>query len=285
MLCLIDIAINEVSLHSLLWHSSPEMATLPPSIIRLKMLNRTMEAGISYINILLQSSQESLYHLGLSTWSGWFYSVLVICKLVFLKENDRLGKGHVEDLAEEIDNLIPHNMEEVIAQGATSAAQAREGELGWDALTVARAYNVQSLFEEFMGKMRFTLPVGVGPWTIPKTSRDSLHSIACIQQTMLNGFTKRLNLLTSGTGSRDAQSTSTVTLDNSAAPTWQDQQPVLQQVGMGGLPFAGFMNFDSINFDGFTLPASSFPPQGGGQEMLQNWVWDMVMDDFTMPSL
>ena len=46
-----------------------------------------------------------------------------------------------------------------------------------------------------------------------------------------------------------------------------------------------FANFDSINFDGISVPTSmSYTPQAG-QEMLGDWMWDMVMDDFTMPTL
>jgi hypothetical protein len=226
----------------------------------------------------------------------WFYAVIVVCKLVFLHENERLGRTQLEDIPEEINNMIPENAETSL-QNPTSVDHANDS--GWDAMTVAREYDVQRLFERFMAKMRFVQPEGNAPWSKPKCERESLYSIGCIQQIMLHGFTKRIGRLASGnlTSHTDIDQsifhpgTAPNGLGYDSSTSAACQPPPLGAAGMQGaafnpmgLPFTNFMNFDSINFDGVTLPSSSLPPQAS-QEILGDFMWDMVMDDFTMPSM
>jgi hypothetical protein len=248
------------------------------------MLHRTMQAATSYISTLLQTPQSQLFPLGLGTWCGWFYAFIVICKLVFLQENERLGYTELDNLAEEIDNLIPQNTNTTDDKGNETVADGRADELGWDALAVAREYNVRQLLDDFTKKLHFTLPEDAIPWGKPKEERESLYSIGCIQYIMLHGFKKRIDRLASAT----TPGSTTEQPECILQEQWQPSQP-----GNNGprarpnevlaLPFSNFMNFDSLNFDSVELPTSTFPSQGG-QEMLGDWMWDMAMDDFTMPS-
>lgn len=193
--------------------------------------------------------------------------------------------------------MIPENAEHNL-QNTTNVDHANDS--GWDAMTVAREYDVQRLFERFMAKMRFVQPEGSAPWSKPKGEQESLYSIGCIQQIMLHGFTKRIGRLASGnlTTSTDNNhgifdpTTAPNGLDYNSSTTTTWQPPLLRTAGVQGaafnpmrLPFANFMHFDSINFDGVTLPSSSLPPQANQEEMLGDFMWDMVMDDFTMPSM
>jgi hypothetical protein len=282
MISLLDTGINEVSLHSSLWRISAQQTEAPQSLIRQKMLHRTMQAATSYMSTLLQTPQPQLFPLGLGSWCGWFYAFIVICKLVFLQENERLGRTQLENIAEELDNLIPQNTED---KGLANepGAEDRADELGWNALAVAREYDVRQLLTDFTKRLRFTLPEDDAPWHKPKEERDSLYSIACIQQTMLHGFTKRLDRLASV-----ATASSSPGQPAPSKESWQSSQPGnngprARPTEVLALPFANFMNFDSLNFDSVELPASTFPSQGG-DEMLGDWMWNMAMDDFTMPA-
>jgi hypothetical protein len=299
VMTLLDIGINEVCLHSSLWITSSQPATASRSLLRLKMLHRAMESAIAYIRILLKVPQPHLYRLGLGTWSAWFYSFVVICKLVFLQDNERIGETEVNGLPAEIDNLIPHNLapENLAPQepdGKEAYFASVDGEPDWNALAVAKQYNLRKLFEEFSTKMAFTLPEQSAPWLQAKAERDALYAIACLHYTMRQGFMKRIDRLGPG------ETVNTPTGQSVAepfAPTqnypppepWQSSQHnsggnVMPVGSTGALPFASFMNFDSINFDGITLPASNFQSQGG-EQVFGDWMWNMVMDDFTMPTL
>jgi hypothetical protein len=302
MLSLLDICINEVCLHSSLWTTSFQSATAPCSLIRLKMLHRTMEGATTYIRTLLQAPQSLLPQLGLGSWSAWFYAFVVICKLVFLEENERSGNTEVDDIPGEIDNLLPHDHvpENPITHSREDQPPSDKhvylGELadgqGWNALVVAREYNIRELFDQVMAKLRYILPEGSVPWRRAKEQRENLYAIACLHHTMHQGFTKRINQLalasaSSSTTIQSATGPTTSSRDYSSTERWQTLQSKsassIPPVGPTILPFANFMNFDSINFEGLTETASAFPPQG--EEILGDWMWNMVMDDFTMPIL
>ncbi|KAH7076804.1 hypothetical protein BKA63DRAFT_412401 [Paraphoma chrysanthemicola] len=245
------------------------------------------------VTILLRSNKtphHALVQLGLHSWATWFYAVIVVCKLVFLQENERLGRTHLEDIPEEIDNLIPQNMNAEPLSEYVSSLPADGEQSSWNALSVAREYGIRELFERFMDKLRFILPEGDLPWHRPKEERESLYAIACIQQVMLNGYNKRIDRLTAGpaTTVSNAQSTSRMDAHDVTHGPWQQS---VSNHGDGHAnavapvplaPYASFMNFDAINFDGIMLPTSTFPPQVG-EEVLGDWIWNLAMDDFTMP--
>jgi hypothetical protein len=177
--------------------------------------------------------------------------------------------------------MIPENVAASMHTGPHTAID----ESGWDALSVARDYNVQQLFESFMHKMRFTLPEGAAPWSKPRSNRDALYAIGCIQHMMLHGFTKRIGQLSAKAGASASYSAS-------SGHVWQPPEGMgasahVPPTGQMALPFAYYMNFDSLNFDSVNVPQASAVPgqQQVGQEMFGDFMWDMVMDDFTMPAL
>jgi hypothetical protein len=302
MILLADIDINEVCLHSSLWSISAEYSQTPVSLIRLKMLHRTMSSATSYFKTMLQTPESLLSQLGLGSWCGWFYVYVVICKLIFLQENELLGHTQVEDMSGEIENLAREpdsesEPEALMTHHSNNHDTTRSDTMavdlsGWNALAVVREYNLREVLDEFAKKLSFILPENSVPWQRPKEERENLYAIACLNQALLTGFKKRIDRRASSavdglaTGQQSAATSNMTPQDYASARPWQPQ-PILSDrpispVGNKILPFASFMNFDSINFDGVSLPASTFPPEG--QEMLGDWMWDMVMDDFTMPT-
>lgn len=299
MLCLLDIWIHECCLHGSLWQTSSKPEPTPPSVVRLKMLLCALNASKSYLETILQLSEQLLYQMALQCWTGWFYAVIVICKIVFLEDNERLGHTQFDSIPQEIDGLIPEILGHGNAQSEQSILPDPNKASNWLPLSVARDYHIQRLFERFMNLLSFTLPPECAPWTLPRDKRDSLHAIACIQHTMLHGFTKRIQRLALPNQSHgssdlhgeynDSQQTD---VDSSAKSvlnpsttmkvpySWPNEK-ITHPTVRSTLPFMDFMNFDSLNFQGVVLP-ESFPTQPNG---FDDWIWDSVMDDFTMPSL
>jgi hypothetical protein len=264
------------------------------------MLHRTLESAIVYLETLIQTPQPLLYQLGLGSWCGWFYVFVVTCKLIFLEENERSGHTDVEDMPGEINNLVPddivpkhlklHDVERNDSIAGVTGSNNPGGDSSWDALAVTEQYGLLQLSDRVMKKLTFSLPEDFIPWHKPREERDSLYPISCLHKIMLQGFAKRIERLasakatSSGTSytiaaaTAPAQSFSTTSAWQAPHTDSDDARRVL------GLPFSNFMNFDALNFDGVTLPSTTFP-QEGGQEMLGDYMWDMVMDDFTMPQL
>ncbi|EAT77398.2 hypothetical protein SNOG_15173 [Parastagonospora nodorum SN15] len=210
----------------------------------------------------------------LGSWTGWFYVFVLMCKLVFLEENERLGETEVDDLPEEINNLTPE------------ASGGMVTDPTWNAIALTEQYGLCQLSDQVMKKLTFSLPEDFIPWQKPRGERHSLYPVSCLHKIMLQGLTKRIERLkvtddTILTGNQAAAAPVASTLGSTTA--WQvphtnsdDARRVLT------MPFNNFMNFDSLNFDGITLPSTDFS-QGG-----QEWgdiMWDMAMDDFTMPQL
>ncbi|KAH7379244.1 hypothetical protein DE146DRAFT_682374 [Phaeosphaeria sp. MPI-PUGE-AT-0046c] len=226
------------------------------------------------------------------TWSAWFYTYIVICKLVFLDENERLGNTNVDDIPGEINNLLPHPLvpDNPVSGDANDPKQNFQAidysKPGWNALAVTNQYGLNEISERFTEKLQCTLAAGAAPWKKPREDRDSLYPIACLHNVMFHGYQKRLQRYRIAAGQTDcsteSQSTAlpTATLHgHHSIDQWQSSQ-ITPRV----LPFVSFMNFDSINFDGLAMPSSAFPMQGS-EDMLGDWVWNIAMDDFTMPSL
>lgn len=304
LIALVDVGIHEICLHSSLWNPLPRPATNSQSIARLKMLHRTMEAVTLYMKTLLNVSKSQLYKLGLGTWSAWFYAYVVICKLVFLEENERLGNTNVDDIPEEINNLLPNPLapENAVSEDTHDPKHVCQpadcSNPGWNALAVTHQYGLREISEQFTEKFQHTLSADDAPWIKPREDRDSLYTIACLHHVMFHGYKKRLqrHQLAMGLPADRSNVSSSAAMpmanpqDHHSIDQWQSSQIIPSESniepvgGTGVLPFASFMNFDSINFDGFTMPASALPMQAG-EDMFGDWMWNMAMDDFTMPTL
>lgn len=267
------------------------------SMNRVKALTRTMDATTTYLKTILQLEPKQLYYLGLQAWGGWFYSLLVMCKVIFLEDNERIGNTVMDDLTHEISGIFPENTDSAEPTNDNLRQSRRVAESGWQPVSVARDYNVQNLFDQYKEMFLFTLPPNLAPWTLDKSQRDSLHTLACLLHVMRAGFMKRIqrvdptaNIEASANvqpqNSRTAFPTS-VPPNNSNPlgpgqhrnlPSYGDEHPTVQS----SLPFLSTMNFDSINFDGLVIPGSVQQQQ---PNIMDDWIWNSMMDDFTLPTL
>lgn len=256
-----------------------------------------MNAALAYLNVLVSLPQQKLRQLAFQTWSGWFYAVIIICKLVFLEENDRNGTTQFFPIPQELDEMIPEHSDE---RNQAPASRGPSTQTSWTPLNVAREYDIQGVFDRFMDYMSFALPAADPPWVIPPNKQVHLYAIACIQRTMLQGFTKRIQRMSASANSEvpdptqpdcvaDANTTTSYTAgyNTSAPPNPPHAFFNLSNAGQthptvqSSLPFLNAMNFDTLDFEGITIP-SSYGMQASG---FDDWMWDTIMDDFSMPTL
>ncbi|KAF2008161.1 hypothetical protein P154DRAFT_392929, partial [Amniculicola lignicola CBS 123094] len=80
---LLDLWVHESALHGVLWDTPENPTSL--SALRITNLFRSVAAMKTIITTLLDVPQKSLYHLAFPSWSGWFYAIILACKLVFLQ--------------------------------------------------------------------------------------------------------------------------------------------------------------------------------------------------------
>lgn len=289
----LEIQIDECCIHSSLWRTYADGSTSPPSPFRLTMFDRTMRAAMAYMQILLDLDKADLFHLPTHVWTAWFHILIVICKLVFVRDSERMEDVPIEDLPAELINILPCDPPEEQHDATPGHQQGLEA--SWSPLAVARQYGVQAKFEQLMQKFRFSLPEGTGPWSIPIHERDSLHSVACIQQLSLHGFAKRIKrsqALTQNSMSNhkplsavDAQNAERINKvtgeshSNAVLAAFMDGQ-MMHPTVQSTMPFASFMDFGTMNLDGIELPGQ----YGVQQEHVNDWMWNTMMEDFSMPT-
>jgi hypothetical protein len=277
--------LNECSLHHSLWREKTSPSAFSLSPLRFKMMHRAMTASKSYMEILNDCPRSLLYQLSTTTWTTWFYIVAVTCKLVFLEDTETSADAHVVHLEGEIHNLFAED-----ERTSRRNLQSEDGTT-WDPVRVAKDSNIEQIFLTFRRQLEMALPLDSPPWTKTKKERDSLYAIACLHQMMMQGFTKRLHELvyptpTPNVGIVDLNPTQPFPALISSVHSSQDcRRPSETSSGattkLPQAPTASFMHFDTINFDGITLPpwmAMQYPS-------LDDWIWNTAVDDFTLPTL
>lgn len=167
----------------------------------------------TYLNKLLDTPQDSLHYLAFPAWSGWFYAVIVACKLVFLSYNEQPGQTSLDALPHELNNYLPNHFRPTKSHQISS--YPRKG--FWDPVSVAEEANILYLFQDFVDKMKFAFPPeDDGDCTVENIDRDPLFNIACLQRSLLNGFNKNMNEYMSRA---NAVNTNTTTIPSSRRPT------------------------------------------------------------------
>lgn len=306
-----------------------------------------------YLNTLLDTPQESLYHLAFPAWSGWFYAVIVACKLVFLSCNDHSGQTSLEALPHELNNYLPNHF------GSTKSHQMLlHSQTGsWDPVSVAKEADILYLFQTFVERMKSTFPPEDSDWTDENVDRDPLSKIACLQRSVLNGYNKKMNEYTSRANAANTNSTAipssrrpnahtnpnnraTPSNDTRTRNTGPQINPIadyiqarathptptpyhgmtvppsgqpavsggnhdgnptaflLDQIHKHPVPGLSIWNFNSVNFDSIEFNNDGVPAEkdvemegvelggeGDGASGFDDLIWDLMMQDFSMPSM
>lgn len=87
---MLDIVVHECSYHNSLW-KSPNRATLTHT--RARMLRRSFVASQTFAQTLLETPSCVLPRLTFVAWSGWFYSTLLVMKIIVLQQTGRSVKS------------------------------------------------------------------------------------------------------------------------------------------------------------------------------------------------
>lgn len=257
-------------------------------------------------------SQDALHHLAFPAWTGWFYAIIVACKLVFLEDNERRSQTDIESVSGEVSNLFCKFDEPPPYEPFKLPIEVNSNSL-WDPIAVARQAEVESLFDQFMKKMEFTIPSDPNVLNGRNPIFDPLFSMICLQRSLLYGFTKRMKehmaklpdaeernadvQRAASTGPPNAPSENdghsfvscSDVAGGSHVPTFPNEEPSpfvsqhtqtsLDHLRTHPAPLLSAFYFDSINFDTISPEDLQQTPQLWQDDML----WDTVMDDFTFP--
>ncbi|KAF2732906.1 hypothetical protein EJ04DRAFT_565645 [Polyplosphaeria fusca] len=287
--CVLDVWIHEFSLHRSLWDL--KTSSFPPA--RIKALSRIMNAIKIYMATFTIIPRDTLYHFAFPTWAGWFYSIIVACKVIFLGEHERRGHADVEGIMESLDSMyvFPDKDSETRSHGSAKASDtatdSHEPSV-WDALEIAKEMEITNSFERFLKTLRFSFAPGECEADLVEAKdklagrfdQDSLFIIACLQRSLLVGLRRKLNELKPKAVEPPSQASAQGEGPVSANNIGDIPRPIF---AAGTIPFVASMNFNSLNFDGIELPDPLLSQQQ--QFSYDEWVWDMMMEDFTIPPM
>jgi hypothetical protein len=165
----------------------------------------------TYLNKTIDTPQDSLHHFAFPMWSGWFYAVIVACKLVFLSCNEHPGQTSLDALPHELNKFLPNHFRSTKSHQTSSNPQRGF----WDPVSVAKEAGILDLFQNLVEKMKFTFPPEEDDCTDENLDRDPLFNIACLQRSLVNGFNKKMNEYTSRA---NAANKNTTTIPSSRKP-------------------------------------------------------------------
>ena len=246
----------------------------------------------------------SLYHLAFPSWSGWFYAIIVACKLVFLEEDERHFQTDLDSVSQEVSKLCTDEFARPRAVEPCKLPTETVTTSRWDPIVVAREAEVHSLFDQFIKKMEFTIPYHAHSldmdMDIKNLMFDPLFSMLCLQRSLLHGFTKRMkdhlaklpNPMATPDSSSQSATSSDEDMDARASisglpvgissfdPSSQTHYQAPEPCQPRRIPLMNTFHFDTLNFDTIAppelLPTMLQPAQ-------TDLLWDTVMDDFTFP--
>ncbi|CAO2650118.1 Nn.00g014100.m01.CDS01 [Neocucurbitaria sp. VM-36] len=267
--------IHECSLHSTLWTSAP---TTKPTIItptRVRMLQRTFNSSQAYLQTLINTPPSSLHHYAFPIWGAWFYSTLVIVKVTFLHDNG--GSNGVLSLPTaptEVGSILPEKNEgENLLRDAYQMTDSLPVTAADNSTTGEREAEVVPLFQDFINKAiltaaRYTCDDG-------PTTKSLLRMMATLQQGLLAGLKKRIKKQNPNVQADGATHVSD--LDAGVASTAMSaEHEQTQAQTMHGYGLFGFVANDDIS-----LPAW----HQGHQPSMDEWMWDLAMEDINMFTL
>lgn len=317
---LVDMWIHECSLHSSLWDIS-STSSGPVSALRLKLLHRAMIALKSYLTTMLLVPQEELHHLTFCVWAGWFYGVILGCRLVFLQGNELHRQTCWESLPGEITKMFPHNQAEGPGLGTSVLSSDHYNISTWHPVAVAEEAEILHLFTRLLDKLSFTSTTPGDPGAngeMDRSDRDTLLPFMWVQHCIYVGFHKRikeyasrppgvavsdLNINThlsatpgdaslggpptshqaESTTSRSGTTTSDNPMDSGtvSSSVRHGQVHLQQQMHIHPSPFLESLSFQSLDFETIQPPTAA-----SVQPMLyEDFLWDISFDDMRLPHL
>ncbi|KAH7383846.1 hypothetical protein BKA66DRAFT_511923 [Pyrenochaeta sp. MPI-SDFR-AT-0127] len=270
---LLGVWIHECSLHASLWQSPQSIESTAITPTRALMLQRTLSAAQSYLRTLIAAPSSSLHHFAFPVWGGWFYSTIVIVKLIFLHDNVGSGALGMDSIPCEIGGMIPQQAQDRPAHDVYKMTASLSANTARDSAMAAREREVIPLFQSFVDKVMAADPSD-SEWS-QQPGVNLMVMVATLQRSLLAGLRKRIekqSLKSAPAPAADDFPGVDVYPDGAASvATITEQQ--YQQPQVQAMDYSGLMDF--AYFDHSATPMCSQTQQ----PLSEDWMWDLVMED------
>lgn len=281
---MLEVLIYECSFHETLWNPPSDSKVLSPA--RSQMLQRCVKAAHKLASTVLDAPSSSLHHLAFPAWSNWFYSTLLVVKIITFQRTGSTGSTCIHNTPHAVGELLPQEYGEVATQAVCTMTNSLfKASLHDQAVTADEMWLITT-FEAFLHKLASATPHSEET-NCGSPAKPFLDKVATLQRGLLAGLKKitapKLDVPTPESELRAssyqqlstgqiAAGVSTNILDDSQTqygacdgvdPTSVDQMAC----------FSDPTNF--LYFDNAAL--SDFPSMGSTPG--DDWLWNIVMND------
>lgn len=272
---MLDVIVHECSVHSNLWRLYPTDTSAPMTHIRYSMLQRCMGASQTFARTLLGTASPELNYFTFSTWSGWFSSTLIVMKISVLRQAGVTGSIRVSNVPDTVGELLPQEPEGSTTQRVSRMTASLEHSTLAEDKTTSEEAELVSLFTAFIQKLTAAAPSVDSPRNDPPI-KPYLLKVATLQEVLLKGIRKltspdpaRCSCTPSCTSGCSISHRST----NMPPNTNFEHFPHHEQSLQAPPDYGQLLDY------GFTDDAATSGSPHGQVPLLDDWLWDMVIND------
>jgi hypothetical protein len=257
----------------------------------MSMLQRSLKASQKLARTLLGVSSTSLNHIAFPIWSGWFYSTLLVMKIVVLRQTGCTVAPRINSLPHTVGDLFPQSAEGSTTQRICSMASSLVNANLSRGHRTGEESDLVSLFQSLVDKLKAAIP-RLEDADSAMVAIPFLAKAAKLQEGLLVGL-KKITEQQHITSTGPALSQDSCSCENSSdasnlyeskmtPSSYQGEQLLQDQYQNSHLKS---MQYDEpLNFAYFDNPAA-FGDHTGQQPLVDDWLWNMVMSDNNMFTL
>ncbi|KAH5278832.1 hypothetical protein HBI23_049720 [Parastagonospora nodorum] len=274
---MLNVMVYECSIHSTLWRNSPSDRSSTMTHARIIMLQRSLLASQNFARSLLATPTSSLNGLNCTTWGGWFYSTVLVLKIIVLQRFGETDSARVNSVPHTVGDLLPQDHGGSTTRRISSMTSSLELSTLKENITSLEEWELVTLLESFIQKVEAAAtqyveedrPVTQKPYfmkvaTLQTALLDEIKKMACFRPDDVHIQQPEYDIPTSGYSGGVSQG-------------YEHQQTL-----SGQFQDPGSMDPDAAFGFGNPNNMAAFGFQQGQQPPVDDWLWNMVLNDVNM---
>lgn len=271
---MLNVMVYECSIHSTLWRKSPSDRSSTMTHARIMMLQRSLLASQNFARSLLATPTSLLNGLNCSTWAGWFYSTVLVLKIIVLQRFGETDSARVNSVPHTVGDLLPQDRGGSTTRRISSMTSSLEFSTVKENITSLEELELVTLLESFIKKVEAAATQCIEE-DRTATQKPYLMKVATLQTALLDEIKKMTCSRSDDINIQQPEyNIPTSSYSEGLSQGYQHQQTLSSQ----------FQNPVSVDHDatfGFGNPdnMAAFGVQPGQQPPMDDWLWNMVLND------
>jgi hypothetical protein len=274
---MLNVMVYECSIHSTLWRKSPSDRSSTMTHERIIMLQRSLLASQNFACSLLAIPTSSLNGLNCPTWAGWFYSTVLVLKIIVLQRFGETDSARVNSVPHTVGDLLPQDHGGSTTRRISSMTSSLELSTLKENITSLEERELVALLESFIQKVEAAATQYVEEYR-PVTQKPYFMKVATLQMALLDEIKKMACFRPDDVHIQQPE----YDIPTSGYSGGVSQGYEHQQTLSGQFQDPGSMNPDVAFGFGNPNNMAAFGFQHGQQPPVDDWLWNMVLNDVNM---